>query len=352
MKPVQIGVIGCGVICQYHMTGAKGSPLMDIVAVADIIEEKARRTAQTFGVPTVYNNAEDLLNDERVEAVLLAMPAAPRGKIALRAFAKGKHVLTEKPVAMNALEVKKMIAARGNLVGACCSSRHRFQPSADAATALIASGALGALRVLQCRSIGPDDGAPKNPPPTWRLRKSENGGGILMNWGSYDLDYLLGLCSWKLRPQTVLAQTWRIPPQFASHAAPRSDAETHFAALIRCKGDTVISFERGEYCAAAAEVPSWRIVGTKGSLRLMMTPAQGKKLYHDDGSQGNGVVTRVLWEGDETWDTANYSALPDFARAIGTHKPPRTTLEQALVVQQISDAIYASAARRKPMTIR
>jgi predicted dehydrogenase len=114
----------------------------------------------------------------------------------------------------------------------------------------------------------------------------------------------------------------------------------------------MISFERGEYCAAAAEVPSWRIVGTKGSLRLMMTPSQGKKLYHDDGTQGNGVVTRVLWEGDELWETANYGPLADFAQAIRTHEPPRTTLEQALVVQQISDAIYASAACRKPVTIR
>jgi predicted dehydrogenase len=216
----------------------------------------------------------------------------------------------------------------------------------------VASGALGAIRVVQCRAIDPDGGAPKNPPPTWRLRKSENGGGILMNWGSYDLDYLLGLCGWKLKPQTALAQTWTIPPQFASHAAPKSDAETHFAAMIRCQGGEMISFERGEYCAAAAEIPSWRIVGTKGSLRLTMTPDQGKKLYHDDGSKGNGVVTRVLWEGDELWETANCGPLPDFARAIRSRKAPRTTLEQALVIQQISDAIYASSARGKPVTIR
>ncbi len=351
MEPVRIGIIGCGVIAQRHLKGAAGSPLIDVVAVADIREDAARQTARTFGVATVYHSAEALLNDERVEAVVLAMPAAPRTKIALRALAKGKHLLTEKPVAMSALEVRKIIAARRGRVAACCSSRMRFQPSARAASEFIATGALGAIRLLQCRCLYPDGGAPKSAPPTWRLRTVENGGGILMNWGCYDLDYLLGLCGWTLRPKLVLAQTWTIAPQFASHIAPDSDAETYYAAMIRCEKGEMISLERGEYCAAAEE-DSWRIVGTKGSLRLTMTPAQGKKLYHDDGSKGNGIETRVLWKGDENYDTANFGPIRDFAQAIREKRSPMTTLEQALVLQQISDAIYASAARGKAITLR
>jgi predicted dehydrogenase len=351
MDRVRLGVVGCGVIAQHHLRAAKASQQIEVVAVADVREEAAKQTAATFGVPVVYTSADALLKDKRVEAVVLAVPAAPRTKLALKAFARGKHVLTEKPVAMNAREVKKLIAARGGLVAGCCSSRMRFQPSAEAAAKYIASGALGAIRAVQCRCIGSDGGAPKSAPPAWRLIKSLNGGGILVNWGCYDLDYLLGLCGWALKPSIVLAQTWTIAPQLLSHVAPGSDAETHFAAIIRCEGGEMISFERGEYCAAETE-NSWRIVGTKASLRLHMIPASEKKILADESSPETGVSTRTLWQGEEAWNNPLAGPVQDFAAAIRERRPPKTSLEQALIVQQISDAIYASAAKGRAVAIR
>ena len=350
MDPVRLGVIGCGVIAQHHLRGAKASPQIEVVAVADVREEAAKQTAAAFGVPTVYASADALLKDKRIEAVLLAVPAAPRMKMALKAFARGKHVLTEKPVAMNAREVKKLIAARGGLVAGCCSSRMRFQPSAEAAARYIASGALGTIRALQCRCIGPDRGAPKSAPPAWRLIKSLNGGGILVNWGCYDLDYLLGLCGWMLKPGIVLAQTWTVAPELVSHVAPGSDAETYFASIIRCEGGEMISFERGEYCAAESE-DSWRIVGSKASLRLNMVPGE-KRILADESSPDTGVSTRTLWQGAEGWDIPLAGPVQDFAAAVREGRPPKTSLEQALIVQQITDAIYASAAKGRAVAIR
>jgi len=351
MDPVRLGVIGCGVIAQHHLRAAKASPLIEVVAVADVREDVAKETAAKFGVPTVYSTAKALLKDKRIEAVVLAVPAAPRMKLALKAFARGKHVLTEKPVAMNSREVKKLIAARGGLVAGCCSSRMRFQPSAEAAAKYIAFGALGTIRALQCRCVSPDRGTPKSAPPAWRLIKSLNGGGILVNWGCYDLDYLLGLCEWKLKPSLVLAQTWTVAPELVSHVAPGSDAETYFASIIRCEGGEMISFERGEYCAAETE-DSWRIVGSKASLRLHMIPAGEKKILADESSPETGVSTRTLWEGAEGWEVPLFGPVQDFAAAIREGRAPKTSLEQALVVQQITDAIYASAAKGKAVAVK
>ncbi len=173
--------------------------------------------------------------------------------MALRAFAKGKHVLTEKPVAMNADEVREMIAARGELTAGCCSSRYRFRKGAEVVTAFIANGGLGDLRVVRCRAIVATSKKPDTPLPAWRLIKSLNGGGILVNWGCYDLDYLLGITGWSLKPKTVFAQTWTVPPPFESHVAPSSDAETHYIATIRCEGGIILSIERGEYMTAQSE---------------------------------------------------------------------------------------------------
>ena len=176
MEKVRLGVIGCGVIGQYHLAAARQAPQVDIMAVADLREEVARTTAEKFNVQKVYTDGQALLADPNVEAVVLAMPTQPRYELAMTAFKTGKHVLTEKPVAMNADEVRRLIQARGDRVAACCSSRHRFQPSAMAAADLIASGALGELRVLHCRGIVAAGKPPEKPPPPWRLSKSVNGG--------------------------------------------------------------------------------------------------------------------------------------------------------------------------------
>lgn len=183
-----MGVIGCGVIGNVHLRVMAESPLMTVAAVADIIESRAKEAAAKYGIKGVYNNADALLADGNVEAVVLAMPACERLPIALAAYARGKHVLTEKPVAMNAADVGRMIAARGNLISGCCSSRFRHFKSAAAAAAVVASGALGDLRVIYCRALKEAVGPPEKPPPEWRLKKALNAGGILTNWGCYDLD--------------------------------------------------------------------------------------------------------------------------------------------------------------------
>jgi len=342
MKPVALGVVGCGVIGPVHLRDAAESPLIEVVAVADLIEERARAAAQKFGVRKIYADGESLLADEQVEAVVLAMPTCGRTELALSAFQKGKHVLTEKPVAMNAGEVQRMIEARGELVAACCSSRYRFTKSSQAAAELIATGALGDLRVVHCRAIRAGRERPAATPPPWRLNRALNGGGILVNWGCYDLDYLLGITGWKLKPRLALAQTWPVPPPFASHPAPGSDAETHFAALIRCEGGTVISFERGEYMAAQTE-EAWRIVGSKGSLRLTMVSQPGKTIVFDYADEEKGVLSKTVWQGEE--DKRFISPVADFAAAIRENRPPMTSLENSLVVQKITDAIYASAEK-------
>jgi len=351
MKKVRIGVIGCGVMGSRHVQSATEVELTEPVAVADTIEARAKELAARFNVGHVYTSADDLLCDESVDAVILAMPTMARGELALKALARGKHLLLEKPVAASAADVRKMIKAKGRLVAGCLSCRQRFYPHAQAAAAFVASGALGKFRLLRARSLWPADKKPATARPEWRLKKSLNGGGYLVNWGCYDMDYLLGLTGWTLRPRTVLAQTWPVSAAYESHVAPGSDAETYYAALVRCEDGTVISMERGEYMPTALD-EAWQIIGERGSLRLKLTPGKGKKVLHDEANTETGVVTKTLWEGDEEWGTARNEPLRDFAGAILERRAPATDLKRALVVQQITDAIYASAARGKAVRIR
>ncbi|NPV47553.1 MAG: Gfo/Idh/MocA family oxidoreductase [Armatimonadetes bacterium] len=342
MSRIRVGVIGCGVMGPRHAEAAAGCELTELVAVADLIPERARETAARFDVARVYGPGSDLIADPDVDLVVLAMPAHARTALALQAFAAGKHVLTEKPVAMDATEVEALIAARGSLKAACCSSRYRFLEGASVAAEFVASGALGQLRTVWMRSLFPAAPPPSEPRPEWRLKRCLNGGGFLMNWGCYDLDYLLGITGWRLQPQEVFAQCWPVPEQLAPHLPPGSDAETHYVALVRCADGTMLSIERGEYMAASAE-SGWQIVGDRGSLTLTMTVSNPKRIIYESATTQEGHRSEVLWEGDENTDLIMTGPLTDLAAAIVEDREPMTSLEKALVVQRLSDAIYRSA---------
>jgi len=350
MERVRLGIAGCGVIGKMHLAAAAQSPLIEIAAVADLRPDAVREAAQRFKVGAVYPSASEMFEDRRIEAVVLAMPACWRTELALQAFARGKHVLTEKPVAMNGDEVRRMIEARGNLVSGCCSSRFRFLPSSQAVADFIATGALGGLRVVRCRAMSAAGPKPETMPPPWRLNKSLNAGGILTNWGCYDMDYLLGITGWSLRPRRVLAQTWSIPPQLRSHVPPGSEADTHFAGIVLCDGGTVITLERGEYAAAGTD-GQWQVIGDKGSLQLTMGPAAGKKIVHQYTTE-QGLASDTLWEGTEDAGLVHSGPVQDFAAAILEGRQPKTSLEQALVIQAITDAVYASAERGDAVEVR
>ncbi len=349
MQPVRLGIVGCGVIGTVHLNAALELPQLEVVAVADLIEQRGHANGEKAAC-RVYREGADLVRDPEVEAVILAFPAQHRTALALQALEQGKHVLIEKPIAMNAAEVEEIISARSDLVAACCCSRHRFQPSARAATAVIAEGRLGRLRSLHGRALLPAGPPPETPRPEWRLKSALNGGGILMNWGCYDLDYLLGLTGWSLSPRQVLACTWPVPSTYLSHLPPDSEAETHFSAFVQCEGGVALTLERSEYTAGHAD-PVWQIVGDRGSLLLNMLPAQGKELWLETADEQQGVTRELVWSGDEGWGILGSGLLEDFAGALRENRPPATTLEQALVVQQISDAIYASARKGRAVEV-
>ncbi len=344
MEPVRIGIIGCGVMGGRHLKAVARSPLLQPVAVADIDPDKREALANAHGIPDRHAEGAELIEQADVEAVLLALPTCHRTALALQALGRNLHVLIEKPIAMHADEVRSLIRARGDRVAACCSARFSLLPSARAAAEVVASGVLGPLRVVRFRALIPAGSAPGAPRPAWRLSREQNGGGILVNWGCYDLDYLFTVAGWNVKPRTVLAQAWPIPAELAGQVPAGSDAETHFAALVQCEGGAVLSLERAEY-AGVREDLAWEVLGERGALRMCMLPRMGKQIEQDTIDATTGLSTRVVWKGNDTDPTLDMHVHEDFAQAVREGRAPHTGLERSLLIQRITDAIYASARR-------
>ena len=114
MKKVRIGVIGCGGIANgKHLPAHKHNPDSEMVAFCDIIVERAEKAAKEYGIPgaKVYKDYKELLKDKTIDAVLVLTPNISHSFISVDAMKAGKHVMCEKPMAINSKEAQKMLDA-------------------------------------------------------------------------------------------------------------------------------------------------------------------------------------------------------------------------------------------------
>ena len=343
MEPVRIGVIGCGTIGGKHMEAASAAEEIELTAVADLDAERARQRGEAFGVERVYDDASALLADERVEAVVLALTAGARAPVAEEAFARGKHVLLEKPAARSADELRRLIAARGELVAGSCSARLTFNEPCRVAADAVARGELGPVRSIRCRGLVPAGPPKEQTPPPWRVSRAQNGGGYLVNWGVYDLNFLFEVAGWSLSPRVALAGAWPVAPHLAAgRVHPESDGECHVSALVRCDGGEVLTIERGEFVAGRRDL-AWEIAGERGALAMGMIPVgEGPAVTLYRTSPEQGVTEEPLLEAYGE-DVQHAMPVRDLAAAIREGRSPCASLERALVIQEVTDAIYRSA---------
>ncbi len=108
---LKIGIIGAGSISKWHIKSYLAHPECEVVAITDKNSEQAAATAAEFGIGKVYATSDELLLDSNIDAVSIATPTFTHKDIAIAAIKAGKHILCEKPPALNADEVREIKAA-------------------------------------------------------------------------------------------------------------------------------------------------------------------------------------------------------------------------------------------------
>ncbi len=146
--PVRIAIIGAGAVSDYHhVPGIRIDPRAELVAVCDADPKLLEKRRSEWGVDKITTDAEALCADPEVDAVIIATPNFTHKAISLAAARAGKHVMCEKPLALNGGEVREMYeAARDNHVVHMTAFTYRFAPSMRYMKHLIASGKLGEPR--------------------------------------------------------------------------------------------------------------------------------------------------------------------------------------------------------------
>src|SRR6266545_6047888 len=165
MNQIRWGLIGCGDIAQKRIAPAfRDSASCELVAVSRAQSELAASFAKQFGARRWYLDWRKLLLDEEIDAVYIATPVHLHAEQAIAAAEAGKHVLCEKPMAMNVRECDRMIAAcRAHNVRLGIAYYRRFYPAVRRIAQLLASDAIGAPVFAQMIASEPFDPKPRQP---------------------------------------------------------------------------------------------------------------------------------------------------------------------------------------------
>lgn len=351
MSKVKIGIIGCGGIANgKHMPALKQLPNVEMVAFCDIIVERAEQAKIAYGTPDakVYENYKDLLADESIEVIHVCTPNRSHSFITVDALDAGKHVMCEKPMAINSEEALKMIeAAKRNNKKLTIGYQSRYRADAQYLKAECEAGNLGEIYYAKAHAVR------RRAVPTWGvfLNEYEQGGGPLIDIGTHALDltlwmmdnykpkYCIGQAFHKLNKDTNQGNAWSNwdPEKFTVE-------DSAFGMIVMENGATImlesawalntldVKEAMTSLCGTLAGADMFdglRINGIRQNLQYTLKPtfnATGAAFYDGVASSDPSVIEAAQW-----------------IDAVVNDKEPCVSPEQAYTVTRILEGIYTSS---------
>ena len=349
---LKIGIIGCGGIAKgKHMPSLSKLPDVKMVAFCDIIEERARYAAAKYGDEDsfVCTDYRELLKDKSIDVVHVLTPNRWHSEITVAALEAGKHVMCEKPMAINSAEAQKMLDAAkrtGKKLTIGYQSRHRAD--SEYLKREVEKGTLGDIYYAKATAIR------RRAVPTWGVFLDEyaQGGGPLIDIGTHALDltlwtmdnykpkYCVGTTYHALNNQTEQGNDWGNwdPAKFTVE-------DCAFGFVVMENGATI-------YLEA-----SWALntLDTREAVTQLCGTLGGADMI--DGLRFNGIrnnqkfmfVPQLEGKGAAFYNASKHPNPSELeARrwidAIKNNTDPCVTPEQAIVVTKILEGIYRSAA--------
>jgi predicted dehydrogenase len=323
MKPVVWGVLGTARIALEHVLPAMAaSPLVELRAVASRTLSAARQAARAFGIERAYGSYEELLADPDIEAVYNPLPNHLHVPLTLRAAAAGKHVLCEKPIALDAAEASALLPAAARvLIEEAFMVRHH--PQWRRVREIVRTGGIGAPRVVHVFfSYFNDD-------PSNIRNRPDAGGGALYDIGCYAI--LCGRHVFEDEPQRAVALVDRDP-------ALGTDRTT--SGLLDFGGGRQLAFTVSTQSCPHQRV---QLVGASGRIEVPIpfnAPQGGAMRIALDRSgaiDGSGIAEETLPAADQY-----RLQVEAFSHRVRGHDAPGWGVADAIAQMRVIDALWRS----------
>ncbi len=190
-KKLGIGIAGCGRVAPYHINAINNIPQCKLAAICDVAEEKAKKAAEQGnnhgnGI-AVYNDYDKFLKDKNIDVVSICTPHGVHAEMAVKAARAGKHVITEKPMAMNLKDADRMIEeCEKNKVKLFVIKQNRYNPPIIRLKEAADKGRFGKIVLINTtvRWTRPQEYFDAD---EWRGTKAMDGG-VIMNQASHHID--------------------------------------------------------------------------------------------------------------------------------------------------------------------
>jgi len=333
-KKVRTAVIGLS-MGRYHVHNFAHCPDSELVAICDIDKAKLAAVKAEYGVPRAVTKWEDVIAMDDVDAVAVVLPNVLHKPVTVAAFRAGKHVLCEKPLAMDAGEAKEMVAA-GHKAGRflMVHFNQRFTPETQWLKRLVDEGRLGEVYYAKTgwvRRRGlPGLGG-------WFTTMAKSGGGALIDIGVHALDLALWYLGFPKMKEAMGSVYAKFGPDASKRQRKTFDVDDLASALIKFENGVTLTLEASWASNIQREEIYTELLGTQA----------GAKRSSSDGITVYGEMAGGLIDGKPTSYTIPcQNPQAHFARCILKGEEPIATGEQGLEVMRILDAIYASAGGR------
>jgi len=329
--PVRLAVLGAGSVAQVvHLPILTRMRGVEVVAVADRDAHTARTIASRFQIPSVSTEAEQVLTDD-VDGVVVCTPSNRHEEQVRAALRAGKFVLCEKPLALTADGVARIMDEEGAQGRLMVAMNQRYRPDTAALHQFVSGGELGAVYYLKTGWL--NRYRPKG--RTWRERKSTAGGGAFMDLGLQMLDLALWTLGYP-NPERVSAHM---------HSPAGSEVEDSAALVLRLEGDRLINLDCTWNLLARKDRQYLHVMGTAGSASL------SPLAVYKDMPAGLVEVTPPVQASRENAFTASYrnelQAFVELVRGDRTVGAPG----EHLVLMRLVEAAYRSAAERREVAL-
>ena len=351
MDKVRVGIIGCGGIANgKHMPSLAQVKECEMVAFCDIVVEKAEKAAKKFGAEgaKVYADYKELLADKTIDVVHVCTPNRSHSFITVDALEAGKHVMCEKPMAINTAEAQKMLdAAKRTGKKLTIGYQNRHRPDSLFMKQEAMDGTFGDIYYAKAIALR------RRAVPTWGvfLNEYEQGGGPLIDIGTHALDLTLWMMD-NYKPKCCLGTTYHKLNKDTQTGNAWGDWDTEAFTVE----DSAFGFIVMENGATINLESSWAL--NKLDSREAITTICGTKGGADmlDGLRLNGVrhgrkfTTKIsfdaggvdFYEGGNGDDPA-FREAKLWIDAVLNDKTPFVLPEQAFAITQILEGIYTSA---------
>lgn len=339
-KEYQLGIIGFGGMGNWHREITQSIDGIKVAGIYDISKERINYALEC-GIKA-YDSLEDLLGDENIDIVLVSTPNDLHKPIAIKAMRASKHVVCEKPVTLNQVDLKEMIqVAKETNCFFTVHQNRRWDEDFLTIKNIVDNNFLGELFRIESRVHGS-----RGIPGDWRGEK-EKGGGMVLDWGVHLLDQILLLFP-GVKLKTVYGSLTNVTNQLVDDG---------FTAILRFDNGIEVYVEVGTNNFIS--LPRWYVLGQNGTAVIEDWSLKGKMVMATGENEKDVVPVKTAAGLTKTMaprrdDTIRTEELPivrsdirDFYKnvidVIEEKAESKIKLDEVLRVMKLMEAIFESA---------